>query len=343
MITASPPSVFTLPMIKSRSLTGLAGASNLYHETRSPLPPPTQFPASRYSSSGFGNPLPPCPPSPFSSTRSINSAPLSATTSLRTPLLTLSILTVLLWSITLNYLLTYSNIQERVVSVAGLHPAAGGVDYRKRFMKNRVFTTQRGGVSSYSSTTYSPRSIKVDYDEDVDVSDLTLTALGCEFSTLLTSDTPLPINEFLTTLTKFGRYRLHHQVPPNFKAYNVGMILGEKDVLNNVRKIRSASKSYEKYKGKKAIHLWELIDAEITAEVHNGNKLSDPSAGIGVLWIWRQLKYQLEIYENFLAGFNAKDSCDKVRWRSGGASARSLTTRVKSYDKRFILARSEAT
>lgn len=121
------------------------------------------------------------------------------------------------------------------------------------------------------------------------------------------------------------------------------MILGEKDVLNNVRKIRSASKSYEKYKGKKAIHLWELIDAEITAEVHNGNKLSDPSAGIGVLWIWRQLKYQLEIYENFLAGFNAKDSCDKVRWRSGGASARSLTTRTKSYDKRFILARSEAT
>jgi len=49
---------------------------------------------------------------------------------------------------------------------------------------------------------------------------------------------------------------------------------------------------------------------EIKVDYHKLPKLQDPSASIGLLWIWRQLKYQVEIYENFLEGYTAKESCE---------------------------------
>ncbi|GMH88281.1 hypothetical protein TrST_g6927 [Triparma strigata] len=88
------------------------------------------------------------------------------------------------------------------------------------------------------------------------------------------------------------------------------MSLGQKDVLQNVRKIRSAYISYLEHTSSTSANIWDLIDLELEVSYHKLPKLQDPSASIGLLWIWRQLKYQVEIYENFLEGYTAKESCE---------------------------------
>ena len=123
---------------------------------------------------------------------------------------------------------------------------------------------------------------------------------------------------FCALMRAFADWRILRLVPKGFKGYSVGMELGKKDVIQNIAKVETAIKVYHATYGVLPT-IRQLMEAE--ADYHGQKrlpKLRDPSGAIGLLWMFRQLKYQYCIHKN-LAEHNmpAKDAVPKVRldWR----------------------------
>lgn len=132
----------------------------------------------------------------------------------------------------------------------------------------------------------------------------------------------------------FAEWRLLRQVPEGYKGYAVGMGLGHKDVVQNLVKVETAIFAWiEETKERIRLErsqpkeipssednenitispvdekinlvprsptLLELLQDEIDFDVHNGKlpRLKDKSAGMGLLWVRRQLHYQTAIFAN---------------------------------------------
>lgn len=116
---------------------------------------------------------------------------------------------------------------------------------------------------------------------------------------------------FCAAMRVFAEWRVLRQVPPGYKGYAVGMTLGQKDIVQNLAKIEQAIHSYVQHQGNseddsEAGHvssptLRQLLQYEIDAELQDISKLprlKEKSAGMGLLWVRRQLQYQTAIFVN---------------------------------------------
>lgn len=118
---------------------------------------------------------------------------------------------------------------------------------------------------------------------------------------------------FLAVMRIFGEWRVLRQVPEGYKGYEIGMHLGRKDIVQNVAKIEQA------------VHMWldvqldrrteledvpdelrspslrQLLQYEVETKVHPElPRLKDKTAGMGLLWVRRQLQYQTRLFHNVL-------------------------------------------
>ena len=136
--------------------------------------------------------------------------------------------------------------------------------------------------------------------------------------------------QFCAAMRLFAEWRLLRQVPEGYKGYAVGMGLGHKDVVQNVAKIEGAVHEFLEARANEADGtaecparndngeggcprhdgtpprsptLRELLRFEIDHGVQTRAKLprlKEKSAGMGLLWVRRQLQYQTVIFTNML-------------------------------------------
>ncbi|KAG7357023.1 glycolipid transfer protein GLTP [Nitzschia inconspicua] len=117
---------------------------------------------------------------------------------------------------------------------------------------------------------------------------------------------------FCAAMRVFAEWRVLRQVPPGYKGYAVGMTLGQKDIVQNIAKIEQAIHSLVEHRLAVDDHdnnkepvisptLRELLQYEVDAGVQDVAKLprlKEKSAGMGLLWVRRQLQYQTAIFVN---------------------------------------------
>jgi len=141
---------------------------------------------------------------------------------------------------------------------------------------------------------------------------------------------------FLALMRVFAEWRVLRQVPDGYRGYAVGMNLGHKDVVQNLAKVELAvllwiverrdfitnendriarlkeendgeeknNESLEDFLVLRSPTLRDLLQYEIDTDLHDGKlpSLKEKSAGMGLLWVRRQLHYQLAIYSNMDSG-----------------------------------------
>lgn len=124
--------------------------------------------------------------------------------------------------------------------------------------------------------------------------------------------------KFSAALRIFAEWRVVRQVPEGYKGYAVGMSLGQKDVVQNLVKIEQGihelldhwrdlnflQDQLEGYPSSDAIRtptLRQLMEHEIEMGIHTRlPRLKEKSAGMGLLWVRRQIMYQTGIFGNIL-------------------------------------------
>lgn len=121
-------------------------------------------------------------------------------------------------------------------------------------------------------------------------------------------------SRFCAVLRIFAEWRMLRLVPNGYKGYAVGMSLGHKDVVQNLAKIETAMREWidhrqydlEETDGGGVEHshgptLHQLLEYERDAGIHADlPRLNDNTAAMGLLWVYRQLRYQTAIFENIL-------------------------------------------
>jgi Glycolipid transfer protein (GLTP) len=120
--------------------------------------------------------------------------------------------------------------------------------------------------------------------------------------------------KFAAAMRVFAEWRLLRQVPEGYKGFALGMSLGHKDVVQNVLKMEEAVHEWLDYQRHlceeddscqplRTPTLRELLSYEVETGVHPANRLprlKEKSAGMGLLWVRRQLAYQTQIFDNVL-------------------------------------------
>jgi len=107
---------------------------------------------------------------------------------------------------------------------------------------------------------------------------------------------------FCAVLRLFADWRLKRQVPDGYKGYAVGMNIGFKDVVQNLAKLETSTITMLTHAGAGG-SMRDVLVSEIFSNYHSNvrlPKLRDPSGAIGMIWIMRQLKYQVSIYKNLI-------------------------------------------
>jgi hypothetical protein len=128
---------------------------------------------------------------------------------------------------------------------------------------------------------------------------------------------------FCAALKILAEWRMMRQVPEGFKGYEVGMSLGRKDVVQNLAKAENAIHHWieerVEYLRQKSVNqaeltveedvtlrspsLRELLVEEVDLDVHQPlPRLKEKSAAMGLLWVRRQLHYQVAILDNLSSG-----------------------------------------
>jgi Glycolipid transfer protein (GLTP) len=117
------------------------------------------------------------------------------------------------------------------------------------------------------------------------------------------ADGDLDALKFVAAMRIFAEWRIVRQVPEGYKGFAVGMSIGHKDVVQNLVKLEES------------VHRWlddhpssharptlrQLLMWEIETGVHPQKdlpRLKENTAGIGLLWVRRQLAYQTRIFDN---------------------------------------------
>jgi len=136
--------------------------------------------------------------------------------------------------------------------------------------------------------------------------------------------------QFCAAMRIFAEWRILRNVPEGYKAYGVGMGLGHKDVVQNLGKVENAAFAWieERKEMIRLEHLRlegevsdkveaasnenmvlrgptikELLQEEIEMKMHAKlPRLKEKSAGMGLLWVRRQLHYQTNIFSNMYSG-----------------------------------------
>lgn len=127
--------------------------------------------------------------------------------------------------------------------------------------------------------------------------------------------------DFCAAMRLLGEWRVLRQVPEGYKGYAVGMSLGRQDIVQNIAKIEAAIHDLTELRRAeydesqmglnggaivdplRSPSLRELLQYEIDEDVQNVDKLprlKEKSAGMGLLWVRRQLQYQTEIFGNMM-------------------------------------------
>lgn len=90
------------------------------------------------------------------------------------------------------------------------------------------------------------------------------------------------------------------------KSGGAAMCLVAKDLESNLHKAESLFKKSPK----ECKTLASLLELERSSDIHDGNKLQDPSAAMGLLWIRRSLAFQSHLYKSILQsdGKHPKDA-----------------------------------
>jgi len=125
----------------------------------------------------------------------------------------------------------------------------------------------------------------------------------------------IDVLQFCAAMRIFAEWRVLRQVPDGFRAYAVGMSLGQKDIVQNIAKVEFAYHLYveeQRFQGKnKGKHasllsptLRDLLQMEVDLDVHQEKLpvVKEKTAGMGLLWVRRQLCYQTEIFANVNSG-----------------------------------------
>ena len=117
------------------------------------------------------------------------------------------------------------------------------------------------------------------------------------------------------TLRIFADWRVLRQVPSSYKGYEMGMILGRRDLIQNLLKVETAAhewiKSHEA--AQHSPSLQQLLEHEVSQNTHRQlPKLQNESAAMGLLWAKRQIDYQACAYRNLVSG-NYKDAHTAVK------------------------------
>jgi len=121
---------------------------------------------------------------------------------------------------------------------------------------------------------------------------------------------------FCAAMRIFGEWRVLRQVPPGYKGYAVGIGLGQKDIVGNIAKIEHAIHDYIDFRSTEIGNnntnfqqvvtsptLRDLVRYEVENNIQDRSKLpqlKEASAGMGLLWVKRQLVYQTAIFKNVL-------------------------------------------
>jgi hypothetical protein len=120
---------------------------------------------------------------------------------------------------------------------------------------------------------------------------------------------------FCAAMRVFAEWRILRQVPKGYKGYEVGMTLGQKDIVQNIAKIEHAIHAYMDHRmaaNKKGISdethltsptLRDLLQYEVDMDIQDVSKLprlKEKSAAMGLLWVRRQLQYQTAIFSNVI-------------------------------------------
>jgi len=120
--------------------------------------------------------------------------------------------------------------------------------------------------------------------------------------------------KFCAAMRILAEWRILRQVPEGYKGYAVGMNLGHKDVVQNLGKIESVvhdwidnhstvDENTETETALRSPTLRQLLQHEIDNNFHPNSvlpTLKEKSAGMGLLWVRRQLHYQTTIFANVL-------------------------------------------
>ena len=133
--------------------------------------------------------------------------------------------------------------------------------------------------------------------------------------TSASSDASVDALKFSAAMRVFAEWRLLRQVPDGYKGFAIGMSLGHKDVVQNIIKIEESVHNYVEdqldtcndepasCKNLQTPTLRELLTYEIETGLHPAQRLpylKEKSAGMGLLWVRRQLAYQTQIFDNVL-------------------------------------------
>lgn len=136
--------------------------------------------------------------------------------------------------------------------------------------------------------------------------------------------------KFSAAMRVFAEWRLLRQVPAGYKGFAVGMSLGHKDVVQNIIKMEEAVHGWLDHQRDlcdddddsnscsgsfRTPTLRELLSYEVETGVHPASRLphlKEKSAGMGLLWVRRQLAYQTQIFDNVLDLDNFSSMKDAV-------------------------------
>jgi hypothetical protein len=133
------------------------------------------------------------------------------------------------------------------------------------------------------------------------------------------ADVSVDALKFSAAMRVFAEWRLLRQVPDGYKGFAIGMSLGHKDVVQNIIKIEESVHNFiddqlvacqeeqdaiqRSCSSLQTPTLRELLSYEIETGVHPTHRLpylKEKSAGMGLLWVRRQLAYQTQIFDNVL-------------------------------------------
>ena len=135
------------------------------------------------------------------------------------------------------------------------------------------------------------------------------------------NDASVDALKFSAAMRVFAEWRLLRQVPDGYKGFAIGMSLGHKDVVQNIIKIEESVHNYIDHQldvckndeqeviklgcdsPQQTPTLRELLSYEIETGLHPSQRLpylKEKSAGMGLLWVRRQLAYQTQIFDNVL-------------------------------------------
>lgn len=115
--------------------------------------------------------------------------------------------------------------------------------------------------------------------------------------------------KFVAAMRIFAEWRMIRLVPDGFKGFAVGMSLGHKDVVQNLVKMEDAIHAWLDHHRSIGVQdvmapsLRQLLTFELETGVHPEQRLprlTEKTAGMGLLWVSRQLTYQTEIFDNLL-------------------------------------------